>query len=364
MSTTRTPSRRRADQFDWVASCGMPAYAKLANVPYHLIFRDAGAIAKAYREGLPRARELFGPDLSYGGPAWMAVSYSHVNTLGAPLTFPEHSEVSTEAIYGSLEEGIEALSKETDFLAAGEMPFYLKLREELRAAFPEHTIPMPCKAEGPITTAWLLRGHDFFADLVEYPRQSAEFLRRVCGSVVAFNQAMRRLGGAPPVGASAGVCDAVAAMLSPSHWPEFVMPILEEYYRRLTTKRRGAHIEGLRPEHLKYLDELRLNTFDPSVSPALTPALIRDGCRVTFTWRLNSMHYAEMGPAEIERWVYESAADGPSGIFTIADRELCNSSDAEKIRAFIRAAKDVKRFLAEGCPRERLREVCPVKSKE
>jgi len=358
MTKTKNP-RRRDEQFDWFAGCGMPAYATLANVPFHLLFRDAEAVATAYREGLPRARELFGPDVSYGGPACIAISYGHVNALGAPLVFPEDSEVSTSPIYGSLAEGIEALSKETDFLAAGEMPFYLEFRERLQAMFPEHRIPLPCKSEGPVTTAWLLRGHDFFADLVEYPRESAEFLRLVCRSVVAFQRMLRRLSGAPPIGDSAGVCDDIAAMLSPSHWPEFVMPVLEEYYRGLTTGRRGAHIEGLRSEHLKYLDELGLDSFDPSVSPALTPAAVRDGCTVSFSWRLNSMQYAERGPAEIERWVYESAAGGPSGVYTIADRELCNAADAEKVKAFIRAAKDVQRRVAEGSTRERLRGIRP-----
>jgi glycosidase len=100
------------------------------------------------------------------------------------------------------------------------------------------------------------------------------------------------------------------------------------------------------------LDELGLSNFDPSVSPKLTARLIRDNCRTPFQWRLNSTHYVGRSPADVERWFYEAASDGASGIFTYVAREMCNPEDAAKVRAFIRAAKQVKQLLGDGCRRE------------
>ena len=57
-------------------------------------------------------------------------------------------------------------------------------------------------------------------------------------------------------------------------------------------------------------------------------------------------------PADVERWVYEAVSDGASSIFTYVAREMCNPEDAAKVRAFIRAAKQIKKLLDDGCRRE------------
>ena len=334
----------------------MAAYATLAGVRFDRLFTEFDAIAEAYEKGLPMARKLFGADISYGGPTWAGNSYNHVNALGAPLTFPEDSEVGAKPIYGSLQEGIRALQKKVDFLSVGIMPTYLELWQTLNATYPEHKAPFQAKAEGPITTAWLLRGHDFFADLLEYPDQAQEYLRLVTQSVIAFIKAVRSFNGQPRVGSAAGLVDDVAAMIAPSRWPELVLPYLQDYYSRLSTEGRAAHIEDLRVEHLPYLDTLSLDSYDPSLSPWLTPALIRDHCSVPFSWRLNSTHYPGRTPRDIEQWVYESAADGASSVHTIIWREMCSPEVAEMVRAFIHAGREAQDFVAEGGERGALRE--------
>lgn len=350
-------TRREDVPFTWSASCGMGVYAVLAGVRFDRLFLEIDAIVEAYRKGKPLAEELFGPDVCMGGPTWNGNSYGHINALGSELIFPEDSEVAHTPIYGSFEEGIAALKKDVDFATAGLMPRYLKLWEELKRAFPEQHIGFSgFKAEGPVTTAWALRGHDFFADILEYPDASKEYLRLVTDSVIKYDKFMRRLNGQPEFSEEGvGLCDDVSAMISPACWPEFVMPYLEQRYRGLTSGRRTAHIEGLTVDHLKYLDVLRLDSYDPSVSQKLTPALIRDNCRVPFGWRLLSMHVPEMTVGDIERWVFDAVADGASGVFTYVGRNICTVEGADKIRGFIRAAKEVERLLLEGCPRDELR---------
>ena len=350
------PQTRAEVPFAWSAGCGMPAYATLARVRFDRLFLDADAVAEAYEKGRPLAEKLFGPELGYGGPAWAGISYGHVNALGCPLLFPEDSEVAHKPIYSSLAAGIAALKRDVDFATQGMFPFYLDLRAKLQKRYPGEKFTMGgFKAEGPITTAWALRGHDFFVDILEDPDTAREYLRLVTDSVVRYIRLLHRLDGAPEFSPDGcGLADDVAAMVSPARWPELVMPFLEQYYSGLTSGRRSAHIEDLTVGHLTFLDQLGLNRFDPSVSPRLTPELIRDNCRVPFLWRLNSTHYVGRTSAQVEDWVWHAASAGACGIFTSVAREMCTPECAEKVRAFIRAARRVKELLDGGCPRGEL----------
>ena len=162
-----SPPRRNRDEvpFTWYVTCGMPTYSALAGVRFDRIFRESDAIIEAYSVGQSRALEMFGPDVRYSGPGWSGISYGHVNCLGSQLTFPEDSEVAHRPIYSSLTEGIEALQQDVDWAAAGMMPFYLDLWQKLKDAFPDKDIGFGgFGLEGPITTAWELRGHGFFTD--------------------------------------------------------------------------------------------------------------------------------------------------------------------------------------------------------
>lgn len=346
------PVSRGNTPFAWSLSCGVTALAKLAGVPYAQVFRNPDAIVETYRKGRARSRDFFGEEILTPAPGWAPISYGHVNTLGSELIFPEDGEVAHTPIHGSLEEGIRALneSEGIDFSTQGMFPFYLELWKKLKKAFPKEQIPFAgFKAEGPLTTAWCLRGHDFFVDIMIDPEQAKEYLRLVTRSVVRYNKLIRRINGQSEFAeAGVGLADDVAAMISPNCWPEMVVPFLEMYYTEQTSGLRSAHIEDLTAEHLKYLDEINLSSFDPSLSPKLTPALIRDNCRVPFAWRLNSTHYPELSESQVEQWVFEAAADGAASVFTIAAAVMCTTETAAKVRAFVRAAKEVKRLLSEA----------------
>ncbi len=228
--------------------------------------------------------------------------------------------------------------------------------EKLRRAFPNQDIAFGAfGAEGPITTAWALRGHGFFTDIMDNRELSKEYLSLVTASVVKYKKFIRILNGEVEFSDMAvGLVDDISAMISPSLWPELVVPYLEQYYTGLTSGCRHAHIEDLSVGHLKYLDELVIERYDPSVSQKLTPALIRDNCNVPFLWRLNSTHYVDRSTEDVRRWVFESVADGASGVFSVIGRIMCTYEMAQKVRAFIKAAKDVERLLAAGCRREEL----------
>ena len=120
------------------------------------------------------------------------------------------------------------------------------------------------------------------------------------------------------------------------------------------------HVEDLTVPHLGYLAQIGLDSYAPSVSLKLTPALIRDHCRVPFFWRLNESPLADWTPAGTERWVFEAMADGSSGVCTGVWRNTCTTKAAANLHAFVRAAKKVESLLAGGCPREQLRKHAPA----
>lgn len=365
--TDRAPKRRsqtRAETpFRWTVSCGMSLYARLAGVRFDRIFRERDAIVQAYTEGLPCARELYGPEVNYGGPGWAGISYGHVNCLGSELVFPTGYEVAHTPIYGSLQEGIDALAKRADWgpsewASAGLMPFYLDLWEQLKEAFPGQRIAFGgFGAEGPITTAWELRGHGFFVDVYDDPALYREFLRLVTDSVVSYFGFLRAVNGQPAfTDQRIGLYDDVASMIHPDLWPEMVCPFHERFFARQTSGKRHAHIENLVPDHLPFLDQLALDSFDPSVSAKLTPKDLNDRCSVPFEWRLNSMQVRDFSHEEIRRFVFDAVADGASGVFCVIAAIMADAESAAKVQTFMNAAKQVEMLLAEECPRQRLGE--------
>jgi hypothetical protein len=353
----RQPQRRSDTAYRWYVSCGMPTYAALAGVRFDRIFCEVDAIAEAYDVGAPRARALFGSDVRYGGPAWAGISYGHVNCLGSALRFPTDSEVAHAPIYCSLEEGIEALQQPVDWASAGLMPAYLELWEQLKRAYPDRDIGFGGFGyEGPITTAWEVRGHAFFTDVYDEPERYNTFMQLLTESIVDYAAFVRALNGQSPRSERVSLYDDVSSLIHPRLWPELVLPYQEQFFlaQEQGAARRHAHIENLVPAHLPYLDALGLDSFDPSVSPRLSPADLREGCRVPFLWRLNGMHVRDMTADQIRRFVVHAVAEGASGVFCTLSRTMTGPEEAGKVHAFIDAAKQVGALLDSGCPREAL----------
>jgi hypothetical protein len=185
--------------FDWAVSGSQDSLRQLAGIPIRDFNLDPAACIEAYRKGRPLHREFFGPDVELPNLRTPAISYGHVNALGAELTFPEDGEVGHAHLYGSLTEGIAALKKPVDFSKAGMAPFYVEFRSRMQAAFPDERVGLSYGAQGPITTAWELRGEGFFTDLYDDPPAAREFLRLVTASMIEFRRFLCGLDAAPMV---------------------------------------------------------------------------------------------------------------------------------------------------------------------
>jgi len=327
----------------WSVSGGIEALGTLSHIPFHLLFTDADAITEAYLRGVPLARELFGPDVSLSPPRWAAISYGHINCLGSQLIFPTESEVAHTPLFHSLADAICTLEKEIDFTRTGLFSHYLNLWETLKKRFPQENIPFGgFGAEGPVTTAWLLRGHAFFTDLYDDPLSVCRYLELVTTSVIRYKQLICRINGdSTPTANGISVEDDGAALIAPGNWPRFVVPYLDRCFSALTGGPRSAHIEGLCVDHLRFLDQLHIAHFDPSVSPKLSPKTIRSHAKVYFTWRLNEVDTATMTVPETENWVARAAADGAPAVRTGIWRNNCTKQAAANIRAFCRCCKEL-----------------------
>ncbi len=342
--------------FSWRVTATYLAYLHLADVPIRKFFLEPDACIEVYTTGRQRARELFGDDVQYAGPATPPISYGHPNGLGCRLLFPAGGEVSAEHEYAdSLDRAIEALQNPVDFSSAGMASFYLRFRETLQAAFPDESIGFSYGEEGPITTAYVMRGDAFFYDLIDEPDKTKRFLGLLTDSIIDFGRFRGAVHGRNAFNDSASLCDDVASMVPPRLWPEMVLPFVEQYYRGKTSGRRSAHIEDLRPEQLCFLEQIGLSFFDPSISARLTPAIVAERTRVPFLWRLGSFHYPGMDVDDVTDFVFEAAAAGASQVTTYPEAIMCRDENVPKLMAFIDAAKQVERMLADGCERSALR---------
>jgi hypothetical protein len=345
---------RKEAKFSCHVSASYLALLEITGIKIKEMFLNPSAGIELYKKGRPLLREMYGPDVNMPSPSSPPISYGHVNTLGVELMFPDDGEVNHGTMADSLEECVEILKRPVDFPNAGMFPFYMEYREKMQAAFPDKKVGFAYKGEGPLTTAYLLRRDNFFYDPYDNPGLTKDFLGLITDSIIKFNYFLRRSEGLPEINPeSSGLADDVASMLSPELWPEFVLPFLEQYYNGLTTGKRTAHIEDLRPSQLQFLEKLNLVSYDPSVSAKLNPKTISQMTRVPFSWRLCNFHYPDLTADETADFVYQAVADGANGVFSYVCHGMCNNESVKKVHSFISAGKKVEAMLGKGAsPKE------------
>ena len=338
--------------FHWSVGSSQGTLRELTGTPIRDFNLDPEACIEAYRRGRPLIRELFGEEMGLPGLATPAISYGHVNCLGSELLFPEGGEVAHTHPYGSLEEGLRALAEPVDFGAAGMAPYFLQFRAGMQQAFPGETVHFGFGPEGPITTAYELRGEGFFMDVLDDPPLTQQFLRAAVDSVLAFHRWTCALDGRPAISPDgAGLCDDLSSLIPPRLWAEMVLPYWDQHFLGMTTGARYAHVENLQADHLPHLEAIGLTSYDPSISPKLTPPIIAARCRVPFAWRLESFHCREMSLQDVADFVFQAAADGASGVTMTIAEAMCSPEGVAQVHAFIVAAKEAKRLCDEGTPR-------------
>ena len=311
------------------------AVAHIAGIKLDDYYQNADACIEVLRKGRPMAREVFGTEAWLPGFSTPPISYGHIHCLGAGLRFPEDSEPGVRPVYASIEEGIAGLQKNINFKENELFKKYLDMYRLLKKEFPGENVSFGFSAEGPVTTAVLLRGQNFYIDLYEKPEKAKEFLDLVVKSIIGFELSVRDITG----GKGYGIADDFTSLLPPDMWKEFVIPYWDKLYTAFNVDRRILHVENLTRKHLKNLAAAGISFYNPEVSPKLTPAIIREEVDIPFDWELPAFRLISMSTGEVRQWVEETVADGVKIISTHVFKAICEDRNVEKIRAFIDTAK-------------------------
>jgi len=315
----------------------------LANVWIDEFYLNPEACVLVFRHGRKRLREIFGDNVTHQGVSPPPISYGHVACLGCGIAFPENSEPYAKPAFNSLDEGIGALEREVDFRENPLFNHYLKMHSCLNDAFPSEKISFSGFGwEGPITSAGLLRGQGFFSDIHREPKKTERFLELVTASIVKFIHFTMRINGEAKVDPySGGLCDDFASYIPPSIWPKFVIPYWDQYYRGITSGKRVVHCENLSPGHLRYLADVGISFYEPSVSPRLNPQIIRENTNIPFSWLHPPFKLVLMTKEEVRDWVMQVASMGVEQIWVEVDRFLCEGDNPSKIATFVNTCKEI-----------------------
>jgi hypothetical protein len=259
------------------------AGAEAAGVPLHALHTDIDAICRA-RDALVPLAERLGVDPPRPGLAGLA--YCHVSTLGCEVTISSESVEPWARPCISDPAEIDELTEPDDYLAAGVVPDRLALAERLKAARPDASTGIGHDYEGPVTTAALMMGQDFFTLPYDDPARAHRLMEFATRSAVNYARTLRAHQGRPVAGGRQGICDDFAGMFGPEQFAEFVAPYWEMMYQGLEAESRGMHSELLREEHMPFLAAAAIDEYDPSVDQYLTPETLKRSCPVPYTLRM------------------------------------------------------------------------------
>ncbi|MHC4716018.1 MAG: uroporphyrinogen decarboxylase family protein, partial [Planctomycetota bacterium] len=214
------------------------AVAESAGVSLYDLHTDVDAICRAY-EAIAGVAERLGVDPPR--PSLAGMAYPHVSALGNEVMITAESvEPWTRPCIHSPED-IDALAEPDDYLAAGIVPRRLELAAELKKRRPDASDHIGHDFEGPVTTAALMMGQDFFTLPYDDPARARRLLE-----FVNYARAIRAHQGRAVGGGRQGACDDFAGMFGPDLFGEFVVPYWNMLYEGLEADTRGLHSELLR----------------------------------------------------------------------------------------------------------------------
>ncbi|MEA4890703.1 MAG: uroporphyrinogen decarboxylase family protein [Clostridiaceae bacterium] len=315
----------------------------LGGITMREFFTDGKLCARAWGMANEKIDALLGEYLPGRKPALPPLSYGHLVCLGAQLKIPVDGEPNIAPPAHCLDEAITILQEQAavDFRSRPIFRQYYDLWQDLKAAFPEQDIPFSgLGLEGPITSAELFRGQDFFMDAVDEPEKVLLFLQLMTDSIIRFSRFSREINGLPPISTEGvGLADDFASMIPPYLWETLVIPFWNQYYAGLTSAggRRWLHCENTSPDQLDFLELAGIDEYQPSVAGQLTLENIKAHTSIPFDWLLYAFHIVAMSDEEIQAWVDKAVAAGVTRIRTQFGRFAWQDGKMDRILAFYRA---------------------------
>jgi len=326
-----------------VVETGTETMAAIANIPLKDFFFVPDRCVEAWKIATPILADYFGELLKPRTPSGPYLSYCHLHEIGAKLGQPEDSEPNVVPFAKDIDEAIAILkdNRGMEFCKNDFAKIYMETNRLLQEAFPEHNIPLLAgySAQGIITSAVLMRGQDFYLDLYDEPEKTAEFLDLMTESIVNFKRTCAKIQGFPEVSPNCvTIGDDFASLVPPYMWPDYVVPYWNKFFEGLTSgKERFVHCEDMQVPHLKYLNDVKVTTYQPSVSDKLTIKSIKENIDIPFDWLLYSWVITGMSDEEIQSWVDDTIEQGVASPRTQFDGNTWRIGKMDRMLAFFKA---------------------------
>jgi len=308
--------------------------AEIAGVPLDALHHDIDAICRGY-DMLGDVADRLGVECP--PPRLAGFAYNHISALGAEVVFAEGSEPNVNPIIHDPRD-IDLLREPEDYLSAGVVVGErLRALETLLDRRPDAVKSIGHELEGPITTAVLLMGQNFFTLPYDDPERAHRLLSFCVESASNYTRAIRERLGRSLKPELVGLPDDFAGMFPPAVFEEFVVPYWDGLYGNLEATERYLHSELLRIEHLDFLKELRIAVFDPSADQYVTPASLREHCPTPFTSRILAWDIRERSAAGLQSYYREIAEFRPVSI----NFYMTSLQQEEKFAALLEVAREL-----------------------
>lgn len=313
---------------------------------------DPVACGDAWEKAKEKFYKEFGEALPMRQVSPHPISYMHLLAMGAKLDMREGGEPNVHAFASDIDEALACAKKAENFNYENmrEADKLYEMCEYLGRRFPGENVPKftGFGYEGPVTTAVLMRGSDFFYDIYDEPEKCKELLELLAvGAGKCANFARLKSGGKINDYAYS-ICDDFAALMPPTMMSEFVFPYWYKFGDTITLDkptRFFLHCEGMTPKHLEYLAPAHINHFQPSVSPALkatdlTPWIGKSYNE--FDWLCYAWEVVKMTYDEISDFIEKSLAAGACAVRTQIGAYAFQIGKTDRIKAWIKAGEKYK----------------------
>ncbi len=308
---------------------------EIGNINFYQLHFEAEAIIKAYEKLKKIAEEL---EVSASVSKMAGFAYPHISSLGVHIEFPPDGEPKPFPLIKNVED-IDKLKEPENYLSAPLIQKKLKTLTELKKLVPETPNTIGHLFEGPITTAVLLMGQDFFILVYENPEKAHKLLNFCVESALNYTKTILNYFGEEIKEGPQGICDDFAGILPPKLFPEFVLPYWEKMYKGLKTTEKHLHSELLREEHLKFLKEIKIEVFDPSADQYLNGEILSRSCPCKFTLRIQSWEIFNLSENELEKLYIKLAGYKPVVIGFSLERLV----DLPKIKRLLKIARELEK---------------------
>lgn len=274
-------------------------------------------------------------------------SYLTVSILGgAELVIPEDHNVMVKTHVLNSSSDVDRLSVPESIVEHPAMTPYVEQYHRLVADVGGRmSVSLAPGTQGPITMAKLLRGQDFFADLLEYPDKMHRLLEIVTETIIKAWREVREVENAPLRGEPVAIHDDFAGLMGPDLYAEFAIPCYQKIYHAFDPSLRLFHSELLRPGHLEKLEPLSIDFLNLGENQYMRPSVVKSATDISFEWHVKTATLGQGTPEMVKSEFEFYVNDGAPAMLT----ELCaRNIPFENIHTYIETAEEHGPFVSPG----------------